>query len=483
MKAPVFGDRAKFDLTHAVYAREGSAFFIIENYYSHLLQLSTYKPGAWMDTNEFVFNIHAVKDGREAPYSYLGDPGALRLTTETGVLDIVFTYHEYLRVYSTDGIGLTLEASRYRPGMPACDCCSGAVFLPDGTCEISYGTYGKFRFNPIRGRIEIKAELKEGKVGYKGLCILLLPDEEGVLDIALHEDMVEITELPDKYPPIDELKADGFARYEQFQKNYLKPAAGYEELFQYASHTTWSRRVKPGGNYKAPMILMHYEYLNAAFSWQQSFNGMSMMGDPEEGWRMICAMFDYQEEDTGQLLGNVGYLNANRGIQPPIQGFALDFLMNKCGDSFLTPESCEKMLPKFEKWINFWVTTRSAGRGDDVTMINSPNDSGWDDATIFQDGFPTVNPDLIAFMILLLEKTGLLAEKCGQKEKAESYYARSKKLLDTLLNEFWDGKKFVTFHEGKPVNSLSVACYQPIILGKRLPQEIIDRIAGLLATP
>ena len=40
----MFGTSERFDLTHAVYAREGSAFFLIENYYSHMLQLSSFKP-------------------------------------------------------------------------------------------------------------------------------------------------------------------------------------------------------------------------------------------------------------------------------------------------------------------------------------------------------------------------------------------------------------------------------------------------------
>ncbi len=476
----MFGTREKFDLTHAVYGREGSAFFLIENYYSHLLQLSSYKPGAWMDWNEFLFTVRTYEKGMETLYTYIGDPGSIRLTCPDGVLDIVFTYDEYLKIRTDDGIAISFEADRYRPWLTKAAAIHGVCFLPDGTFELTAGTYGKLRFRPLKGSITLDAEPDASGYGFSSLKIKLDPDENGVLDVAVHEDMVEVACLPDEYPSMDALKKDGFDRYEDFKKNYKVPAKRYEELFKYASQTVWSRRVKPGGNYKAPMILMHYEYLNACFSWQQSFNGLSMMGNPEEGWRMICAMFDYQEEDSGQLLGNVGYLNANRGIQPPIQGFALDFLTQKCGDSFLTPESCEKMLPKFEKWINFWITTRSAGRGDDVTMINSPNDSGWDDATIFQDGFPAVNPDLIAFMILLLEKTGVLAEKCGKTEVAKSYYDRSKKLLKTLLDEFWDGEKFVTFHNGKPVNSLSVACYQPIILGKRLPQDIIDKVTEKL---
>ena len=77
----MFGTGEKFDLTHAVYAREGSAFFLIENYYSHLLQLSSYKPGAWLNANPFLFNLRAFQGETEMPYTYHGDPGSIRLTS------------------------------------------------------------------------------------------------------------------------------------------------------------------------------------------------------------------------------------------------------------------------------------------------------------------------------------------------------------------------------------------------------------------
>ncbi len=482
----MFGSGTKFDLTHAVYAREGSAFFLIENYYSHLLQLSSYKPGAWMDSNPFLFSLHTLAGEREVSYSYRGDPGSILLTVPQGQVEMIFTYDEYMRVLGHGGLSLSLEAAPYKPqtGLNAAGACHGVVKLPDGSTEVTYGTYGKLRFRPLKGSVGISCgwNADDPKGPLLALTITLLPDENGELDFAVHEAMTEFGDFPAAYPDPAVLRQDGFDRFEAFKKVYRKPAKGFEELFEYAAHTCWARRTKPGagGIYQSPMILMHYEYLGEAFSWQQSYHGMSMMGDPAEGWRMICTMFEYQNPVTGQLPGNVGFLSCNAGIQPPIQGFALDWLIQKCGDSFLTKEECEKMLPKFAKWAEFWVTYRSAGRGDDVTMINSPNDSDWDDATIFKDGFPTVNPDLIAFMIDLLWATGRLAEGCGKAEEAAAWYARSDKLLKTLVEEFWDGDKFVTFHNGKPVDSMSVASYQPILLGKRLPQHIIDRVAQQL---
>ncbi len=479
----MFGSSEKFDLTHAVYAREGSAFFLIENYYSHLLQLSSYKPGAWMDANPFLFSLHVLAGEREVTYAYRGDPGSIRLTVPQGQVELIFTYDEYMRVLGKGGLCLSLEAAPYKPasGLNAAGACHGVCTLPEGSTELTYGTYGKLRFRPLKGSVQVCASYGADG-GCTALTVALLPDESGELDFAVHETMTEFGAFPAAYPDPAALRKDGFDRFESFQKFYLQPAKGYEQLFRYATHTSWARRTKPGagGIYQSPMMLMHYEYLGEAFSWQQSYHAVSMLGDPKEAWRLICTMFDYQNEQTGQLPGNVGFLSCMAGIQPPIQGFALDWLVQKCGDSFLTQSECARMYPKFAKWAEFWVTYRSAGRGDDVTMIDSPNDSGWDDATIFQDGFPTVNPDLIAFMIDLLWATGRLAQGCGKTEEAASWQARSDRLLKTLIDEFWDGDKFVTFHNGKAVNSLSIASYQPIILGKKLPQPIIDRICEQL---
>jgi hypothetical protein len=52
-------------------------------------------------------------------------------------------------------------------------------------------------------------------------------------------------------------------------------------------------------------------------------------------------------------------------------------------------------------------------------------------------------------------------------------------MLDRLITIFWNGEKFVCRLDGthEIVDTDSIAVYQPIILGKRLPKEIIDKIA------
>lgn len=219
-----------------------------------------------------------------------------------------------------------------------------------------------------------------------------------------------------------------------------------------------------------------------AVSWQQTYNAMATLNDPGEAWRLFCAMFEYQDENTGALSFCVDYFGRAKGgtPQPPFQGLGFSFLYGIFGDDFLSYDECVRMYPKMKKWLEFWLVNRNAGRGDDVTAILSSHESGWDDASIFNDGFPAENPDVISYVILCMEALSRMAECSHQYAAAAEWSRRSRKLVDTLVNEFWDGEKFITRVNGKPVESMSEICYLPIILGKRLPGHIIDKVAEKL---
>jgi len=193
-------------------------------------------------------------------------------------------------------------------------------------------------------------------------------------------------------------------------------------------------------------------------------------------------MFLYQDQRTGRLPGMMTYNSPLTGMQAPFQGFALDFIVQHIGDDFITEESAVKMFPKFAKWANYWTTYKSAGRGDDVTALVSPHESGWDDASMFRDGFPTTDPCNLAFLVLLFESVARLARKAGYADEDKAWTARAEKLTKVLVEEHWDGEKFFGTVRGKKVESYGIPNYQPIILGKRLPQEIIDKCAEKLTT-
>ncbi len=476
-----FGKGQKFDLIRAPYGRRGSGFYLFEDYYLPLIRLSNTKADSMMSGGDFVFDIKILQYERPVRYYYFADAGSLKMTQYGevgGTAEIALTDKNMLRIRGNCALRIELRSAREGGGAAAC---RGVFPFLDGSgTELYFGKHGKMFFKPLEGSVSVEAVYDRAQGKYASCAVLVKPDEEtDSFDIAVHEYMSGEFSYGGAYEPFDKVVADNKADFEAFKKNYRPAASGYEEAAEYAMWLIWTHRVNPGGYIKAPMILMHLQWLNACCAWQQSLHAMAMQGNPKEGWRQICALFEHQDERTGKLPGMLFYSGAG-AIQAPFQGFALDFLIRKCGDGFLTAEECKRMYPKFAKWANYWTTYRSAGRGDDLIAVNSPHDSGWDDASIFKDGFPCSSPDLIAFLVALMSATARLARGAGEEEAAKEWQGRSDRLLNTLITEFWDGERFISRKKGRPVDSLSLANYQPILLGDRLPRHIIDKIAEKL---
>ena len=113
------------------------------------------------------------------------------------------------------------------------------------------------------------------------------------------------------------------------------------------------------------------------------------------------------------------------------------------------------------------------------------DECGLDDASVFSSGVPVVSPDLQAYLALCMEVCGRLARILGFSEKAERHFQDSEELITRMIEKLWNGKKFVCMLEKdkKIVDTASIVCYVPVILGKRLPAEIMDRMTKDLLNP
>ena len=489
----MFGTYEKFNLVRCAFARHASNTYIQEDYYKHgLLRLGNNWAGDSVNTTDFLFDMKLTIGGTPVKYTYFADEGSLTMRaggakstggakgTGGALVDIALTDRSHFRIRGINA-GLRLEL-RSASGNGAA-ACRGICALPDGSgWEGEFGRFGKLFFKAITGNYSVTSVFVDEKNAYSLVRIDFLPDvTTGVFEAAIH-DYRDKRLAHGVYEDFDALVASNRADFAAFSEIYNEPAPGYEELARYARWVVWSHRTKAIGAFKQPTILFQNSWTSVAAPWQQSYNAMPMLSDPMEAWRLICLFFLYQDERTGRVPGMMTYTSpAMSGMQPAFQGFALDYLFRKVGDDFISPEDAELMYPKMAAWANYWTAYHNAGFGDDVIALSSPHESGWDDSSLFQDGFPTVDPCAIAFQILLMEAVARLAKKSSSyNDKQDEWMLRAKKLLDTLIAEYWDGEKFTAKVNGKPVDSLSLANFQPIILGKRLPQNIIDKIAEKL---
>ncbi len=474
----MFGTHEKFDLKRPPYGREGSGFYIYEDFYTHVLRLSCFKAGEMISRSGFQFDLRLYSGGIEREYTYFADAGSLRLDCPEGYAEIALTEKDHLRIRGNISLHLVLRPAIEKEGTRAL---RGLYQLPSGDWEGAFGKFGVLRLKMLLGDVRVNAPWN-CDAGMYEKAAFILGDGGGEYEAALFEDMTEFKKLPDAFPPFDEVVAANRESFRKFKENYRAVPEEYRETAEYAMWLLWSHRTKKTGGFKEPMILMHLQWMICAVSWQQTYNAMATLNNPKEAWRLFCTMFEHQDPETGALPFCVDYFGGAVGgsPQPPFQGLGFAFLYSQFGDSLLTYDECARMYPKMKKWVEFWLKYRNAGRGDDVTAILSSHESGWDDASIFNDGFPAANPDVISYMILCMEALSKLAEGCHRFKEAEAWSGRSKKLLNTVITEFWDGEKFITRVNGAPVESMSAVCYLPIMLGRRLPQHIIDKVAEKL---
>ena len=477
----MFGTYERFNLVRASFARNASNTYIFEDYYRHgLLRLGNNWTGTSLNITDFAFDMKLTVNGAPVGYTYFADAGSVRLSAgKDAEVEVALTDRSHIRIRGINA-GLRLEL-RSASGNGA-RACRGIYAKADGSgWEGEFGRFGKLFFKALAGSYSVAAPFDYDRNEYSFVRIDFMPDTlTQTFDAAIHDYRDAI--LPfGEYEDFDELVENNREDFEQFRKKYRDPAPGYEEMAKYAEWLIWSNRTKAIGTFKEPHILFQNTWSCAAAPWQQSYNAMAMLADPQEAWRLICVMFLYQDEVTGRVPNMITYSTFPMGgMQPAFQGFALDYLFRNIGEDFITPEEAERMYPKMAAWIEYWVKYRGSGRGDDTIALLSPHESGWDDSSMFRDGFPTVEPNSMAFLILLMEAVAVLAGKTGRNDEHDQWMKRAAALTDILVSEFWDGEKFAPKVKGKPVDSMSLACYQPIILGKRLPQHIIDTVAEKL---
>ena len=475
-----FHSNEKRDLSRIHYARAGSYYYLTEDYFKRILKLTSIFSGDMTMITDMSFYVHLLQDGKPIRYHYYGDVGSLRLINTALYADVTLTGRDLFRFRGCGGSGIMLELASNMEGRGAAALDSIAR-LKDGSWEGVFGKHGYLRFVPLCGRVEVEAPYDPERERYACLRVSFLPDESGCFEVACHQ-YAERFDPPASYPSFEEERQENIRSYEAFFGNYKGlPMEEYGQMIEDTVYVTWSHILKPGGFVKTPMIMHHYNAIVGAMSWQQSYNGMALLGNPAEGFRLIESMFLYQNPVNGALPGSVSTGGLGDGIlQPPLQGFALNLLVRRCGEDFITPAMAERLLGPFTRWIDFWVQCRTTGRGDDVIAINNPNESGWDDSSNYAVGFPVSNADTLALLIESMYACSTLARRAGRPAEEADWKRRADALLHTLVTEFWNGERFVTRLNGEIVPSQSLACYIPLMLGDKLPAEIVDKCAEVL---
>ena len=417
----------------------------------------------------YALPIELLHAGESVAYRFELTPVCARLVSDCGTAEFCVSAKDTLRVRAR-GVDVC-----FRPELTPHEV---AKDRGDGTIEICFSS-GRAMLLPVRGSMEMTGAYDAIASMMNGFSAVFRCDADGELDAAVH--YYVSSRVPDSvYPPFAHCVAAVDAEFAAYMDTMPALPPEYEADRVTAAYLVWSNVMEVGGR---EFVFMNKGIHRGAFSWQQAQHAIAQYRNPRFAWALMNNMFAYQD-DCGALPDAVTcVMPIYSGCKPPIQGLALQYLSRHTDWSFVPMSELAESYTHFCRLADWWLSLRDTDN-DFAIQYDAADESGWDDSSMFCKGGPLEAPDLMAYLILLMEQLSKMAQRLGNSFEAREWQSRADRMLESLLRDFWDGEKFVAKRSGshETVENGSLAMFIPLILGKRLPQEIIDRLCALLMT-
>ena len=409
----------------------------------------------------------------ELPYTYACEPTKLTVTTEKGTAEFVFQSKTLMRV-RVKGISVWFN---YEP----------AVF--EGCCMVAKdvlhmeGAFGKFEFTSvIPGTMQQNSRWYFRNAASFPFHVTALPaGADGVGELALYSFFSNNRPLR-KYMPIELAQANMAEDFRQFCMDL--PAAGGAEA-ELAKYVLWMSQMGPDRALKSTIYYAPKLQLLRTYMWHQPLIAMAFRNSAKTAWDAIVNMFAYQA-DNGALPDSMDDDNHAEWLSSrmPVVGWSVCWILDNLDTEELKYMDYDAMYKALTRYADWWMKYRDFG-GKGVPCYATIRDCGYYDSSLFSGGLPARTPDLTAYMAMLFEACGKLAVITRRPEDAARWADCSKAMLDYLTQKLWNGKTLLVENAvtGALTECASALMFTPVILGKRLPAEILNYVTAELTNP
>ncbi|HWO65747.1 MAG TPA: trehalase family glycosidase, partial [Umezawaea sp.] len=167
-------------------------------------------------------------------------------------------------------------------------------------------------------------------------------------------------------------------------------------------------------------------------------------------------------------------------VKPPIHGWAVGRLRDRLPDGLPAAE-LSRLYHQLAAWTRFWLDHRRAP-GHALPHYEHGNDSGWDNATVFQGRGVVQAPDLAAFLVVQMRELARLARETGDAVAATRWTSEAATMSSALLAELWNGSRFTSrVVGGERRATAGLLEHLPIVLGPRLPRDVREKVSAAVA--
>lgn len=442
-----------------------------------------------------TFKLLLLRNGEAVKYTIEATQTLCTLTPEDGAggkVEICLPENEVARFRVTGGLALTLRSVVEGKGIYAFP-------LGETVFNINSAANGiQYRLFPLKGELDLdmpvhigdhkrtqkKGEAKPDPKPEEPLLARFEPDTEGVVEFAMQEYLMTPARLETLGLSFEACMEAAEADWQAWHATTPEVAEGYEDAAKVASHVNYASTVGAWGFLKKPTTLMSRNWMTSCWSWDHCFNAIAYaFKNPEAAWDQLNVHFHLQEPG-GCLPDGVNAETCGWNFcKPPIHGWALD-CMERANPDLLTEERLREFYPKLCRWTEWWFNARDAD-GDGLPEYRHGNDSGWDNSTAFDVGFPNCAPDLQGHLVTQMDKLADIAERLGFMAEAVRWRDRRDRHIERTIERLWDEeagqfRAFQAFSGKREETGNSLLNHMIIVMGEHLPGPYRSKVAQFL---
>ena len=464
----MLGSNKQFTLERVPFSVSGAFLSIYQPTDEKKLYFSICRSETGFINRPKLLMINLVANGEELPYTYYCDEAKLTLESTKGKAEFTFESPEIMLV-RLECVSLRINC------VPIIH--EYGIERAQDEVELAFIPIGKLLFKVISGSMCNDVRWNFRQACPYPITIEICPGVDGIGEAAIHEYFSNEV-AKESYMPFDEAYEKTMKEFEAFYRSYTESSDKYQDMTRLAAWIIWQSRMGPSGSLKNTIIYRYKHFLLHAFGWHHGFHAMAMKNNVKESFNLLMAFFAYQNEH-GALPDHVSDMNVESWIStsPPVFGLAVCYMLDHFDLTSLTIEDYQALYEKLSLYADWWLKQRDHTKTGFPSYYHA-SDSGYGDATLFANGLPLQAADLQAYMVMLCEACGRIAAILSYDEQAKNWMNESKRFLTFLTAELWDGEQFLAKNPGNGTlfKCGSIAQLQPIILGKRLPKEIIAKV-------
>lgn len=249
----------------------------------------------------------------------------------------------------------------------------------------------------------------------------------------------------------------------------------------------WLARVPPTRTMTRPGMFSSKFHQNRTWLWHACLSAITIAkAEPLLAWAQIRLFIDHQAP-TGMLPDALDDSNITYGFtKPPLFGWAILQLIDLLGVDLCRThlEACYLPLVHNTEW---WLQYRDL-KHELIPHYMHRFDSGWDEATTFDDGWPVSTPDLPAILSIQMDALATMASILGKPTESQEWASQASAVREALFRHRVKNNRFFSTKDGtKEIGPNSLLNHIPFVLGRKLPapvfSETLAQLSGHFLTP